>query len=185
MAKEVFKEAERKMQGVIAATKREFAAVRTGRATPSLLDRIQVEYYGTETPLNQLANISAPEARMLTIQPYDKSAVKAIEKAILTSDLGLTPNSDGNLIRIAIPSLTEERRKDLVRLVRKEAEEKRVAVRNVRREANEQLKKLAKDGELSEDEERRAQTEVQELTDKYVAEVDGLLEAKEAEIMEV
>lgn len=183
--KDVLQEAERKMQSVISATKREFAAVRTGRATPALLDRVHVEYYGTETPLNQLANISAPEPRMLTIQPYDKSAVKAIEKAIMASDLGLTPNSDGNLIRIAIPPLTEERRKELVRLVRKEAEEKRVAIRNIRREANDHIKKLQKNGELSEDDSRRAQTEVQELTDKYILEVDRLLEAKEAEIMEV
>ena len=144
-----------------------------------------VEYYGTDTPLNQLANISTPEPRLLVIQPYDKSSIKAIEKAILASDLGLTPNNDGNVIRIAIPTLTEERRKDLVRVVRKNAEEKRIAVRNVRRDANEQLKKLAKDSELSEDDERRWEKEVQELTDKYIAQIDELLASKEAEIMEV
>lgn len=185
MLKDVFKEAERKMNAVIDATKREFATIRTGRATPSLLDRISVEYYGTETPLNQLANISVPEPRMLMVQPWDKSAVKAIEKAILASDLGLTPNSDGNVIRIAIPPLTEERRKELVKIVRKEAEEKRVAVRNVRRDANEEVKALEKSGEISEDESRRAQDDIQELTNKYISKIDELLAAKETEILEV
>lgn len=185
LLKDVFKEAERKMNAVIDATKREFATIRTGRATPSLLDRISVEYYGTETPLNQLANISVPEPRMLMVQPWDKSAVKAIEKAILASDLGLTPNSDGNVIRIAIPPLTEERRKELVKIVRKEAEEKRVAVRNVRRDANEEVKALEKSGEISEDESRRAQDDIQELTNKYISKIDELLAAKETEILEV
>ncbi|NLV91184.1 MAG: ribosome recycling factor [Firmicutes bacterium] len=184
-AESVYKEAEGKMQAVISATRRDFASIRTGRASPALLDRVTVEYYGTDTPLNQLANISTPEPRLLVIQPYDKSSIKAIEKAILASDLGLTPNNDGNVIRIAIPTLTEERRKDLVRVVRKNAEEKRIAVRNVRRDANEQLKKLAKDSELSEDDERRWEKEVQELTDKYIAQIDELLASKEAEIMEV
>lgn len=185
LLKDVFKEAERKMNAVIDATKREFATIRTGRATPSLLDRISVEYYGTETPLNQLANISVPEPRMLMVQPWDKSAVKAIEKAILASDLGLTPNSDGNVVRIAIPPLTEERRKELVKIVRKEAEEKRVAVRNVRRDANEEVKALEKSGEISEDESRRAQDDIQELTNKYISKIDELLAAKETEILEV
>jgi len=185
LLKDVFKEAERKMNAVIDATKREFATIRTGRATPSLLDRISVEYYGTETPLNQLANISVPEPRMLMVQPWDKSAVKAIEKAILASDLGLTPNSDGNVIRIAIPPLTEERRKELVKIVRKEAEEKRVAVRNVRRDANEEVKALEKSGEISEDESRRAQDYIQELTNKYISKMGELLAAKETEILEV
>ena len=184
-AESVYKEAEGKMQAVISATRRDFASIRTGRASPALLDRVTVEYYGTDTPLNQLANISTPEPRLLVIQPYDKSSIKAIEKAILASDLGLTPNNDGNVIRIAIPTLTEERRKDLVRVVRKNAEEKRIAVRNVRRDANEQLKKLAKDSELSEDDERRWEKEVLELTDKYIAQIDELLASKEAEIMEV
>lgn len=182
---EVLREAERKMKNVIESARRDFAAVRTGRANPALLDRIQVEYYGTMTPLNQLANVSAPEPRLLVIQPWDKNSLKNIEKAILKSELGLTPNSDGSVIRIAIPQLTEERRKELVRLVRREAEEKRVAIRNVRREANDTFKSLQKEGKLSEDESRRAQSEVQDLTDKYIARIDEMLEAKEAEIMEV
>ncbi len=173
------------MQAVIAATRRDFAAVRTGRANPALLERVMVDYYGTPTPIQQLATISTPEPRLLTIQPWDRQMVKAIEKAIQQSDLGLTPNSDGQVIRIVLPQLTEERRKELVRLVRKEAEEKRVAIRNIRRDANEALKKLEKDGLLSEDEVRRAQGEIQTLTDHYIREVDHLLEAKEKEIMEV
>lgn len=185
MTKEVLQDCERKMQGVIEATKQAFAAIRTGRANPALLDRIQVEYYGTMTPLNQLATISAPEARLLLIQPWDKNSVKDIEKAILKSDLGLTPNSDGAVIRLVIPPLTEERRKDLVKLVRKEAEDKRVAIRNIRREANESLRDLEKEGSLSEDERHRAEDDVQELTDKYIEIINQLLEAKENEIMEV
>jgi len=173
------------MQGVIEATKQAFAAIRTGRANPALLDRIQVEYYGTMTPLNQLATISAPEARLLLIQPWDKNAIKDIEKAILKSDLGLTPNSDGSVIRLVIPPLTEERRKELVKVVRKEAEDKRVAIRNIRRDANETLRDLEKEGSLPEDERHRAEDEVQKLTDKYIDLVNQLLEAKENEIMEV
>ncbi|NMB24608.1 MAG: ribosome recycling factor [Firmicutes bacterium] len=185
MTKEVLRENERKMQGVIEATKYDFSTVRTGRANPALLDRIQAEYYGTLTPLNQMANISAPEARLLVIQPWDKSAVKDIERAILKSDLGLTPSSDGTVIRIPIPALTEERRKDLVRLVRKGAEDNRIAIRNIRREANDSLRTLEKDGTISEDERHRAESEVQELTDKYIEQINRLLEDKEAEIMEV
>src|SRR5690625_4697059 len=156
------------MKNSVGATRRELAGLRTGRANPSLLDRITIDYYGTPTPLNQMASISVPEARLLVIQPWDKTALKDIEKAILGSDLGLTPNSDGNIIRIQIPQLTEERRKDLARVARKEAEDKRVAVRNIRRDANEALKQLERDGTISEDEERRAQARVQELTDKYI-----------------
>lgn len=185
MIKEVLKENERKMQGVIEATKYDFSTVRTGRANPALLDRIQAEYYGTLTPLNQMANISAPEARLLLIQPWDKSAVKDIERAILKSDLGLTPSSDGTVIRIPIPALTEERRKDLVRLVRKGAEDNRIAIRNIRRDANDSLRALEKDGSISEDDRHRAEAEVQELTDKYIEQINRLLEEKEAEIMEV
>lgn len=181
----VLKEAEEKMKSALQATRRELASIRTGRANPSLLDRITVDYYGTPTPLTQLASISVPEARLLVVQPWDKSVMKEIEKAILSSDLGLTPNSDGQVLRIQIPQLTEERRKDLARVARNEAENKRVAVRNVRRDANEALKQLEKDGVISEDECRRAQTQVQELTDKYVAEIDELLAAKEKEILEV
>lgn len=173
------------MKAAVAAAKRDFGAIRTGRASTSLLDRITVDYYGVATPLNQLAAISAPEPRLLAIQPWDKTQIKAIEKAILESDLGLTPTSDGSIIRIVIPQLTEERRRELVRVVRKEAEEKRVVVRNTRREANDELKKLEKEKQISEDESRRAQEKVQELTDRYIREIDQLLEAKEKEIMEV
>lgn len=185
MIDEVMKDAERRMDGVIAATKKDFASIRTGRANPSLLERIEVEYYGTMTPLNQLASISVPEARSMLIQPWDQSALKDVEKAILQSDLGLTPNNDGTMIRIQVPQLTEERRKELVRWVRKEAEERRVGVRNIRRQANEDIKALEKSGDVSEDDLRRAQTQVQELTDRYIKLIDDLLEVKEKEIMEV
>src|SRR5690625_1924049 len=168
----ILKDSEEKMQNAVQAARRELASIRTGRANPSLLDRITVDYYGTPTPIQQMASVSVPEARLLVIQPWDKSALKEIEKAILSSDLGLTPNSDGSVIRIQIPQLTEERRKDLARIARKEAEDKRVAVRNVRRDANEALKHLEKDWTISEDDERRAQAQVQELTDKYIAEID-------------
>jgi len=185
MVKEVIKQAEEKMKGVIAATKREFAAVRTGRANPAILDRVTVNYYGTATPLSQLANIATPEPRLITIQPWDRTAVKEIEKAILQSDLGLTPNSDGQIIRLAIPPLTGERRKELVRLVRKQAEEMRVVIRGIRREVNDAIKGLEKDGNLPQDEARRQEKVVQEMTDRYIQEVDQLLAQKEQEIMEV
>lgn len=181
----VLNDAEGKMQQAVQAARRELASIRTGRANPALLDRITVDYYGTPTPLNQMASVSVPEARLLVIQPWDKSVIKEIEKAILASELGLTPNSDGTVIRIQIPQLTEERRRDLARVARKEAEEKRIAVRNVRRDANEELKRLEKEGVISEDDCRRAQTDVQELTDQYVKEIDELLAAKEKEILEV
>lgn len=176
---------EQNMEKSIQGLSKEFASVRAGRANPGLLDKIVVDYYGVATPLNQLSNISAPEARLLTVQPWDKSVLGTVEKAILKSDLGLTPNNDGNIIRIAIPQLTEERRKELVKLVKKMAEEARVAVRNLRREANDDIKKMEKDGDISQDESRRIQDEVQELTDKYVEEVNKVLAGKEAEIMEV
>ncbi|MGI6147976.1 MAG: ribosome recycling factor [Limnochordia bacterium] len=182
---EILKEGESRMQGVIAATKKSFAAVRTGRANPALLDRIVVSYYGTPTPLTQMAGVSAPEPRLLVISPWDKNSLKDIERAILASDLGLTPTNDGSVIRLAIPPLTEERRRDLVKVVRKDAEEHRVAVRNIRRDMNDAVKKLEKNGEISEDESRRVQSEIQELTNKYIAEIDNLLELKEKEIMEV
>ena len=185
MIDEILRQVEERMKSAVAAAKRDFAAIRTGRATTALLDRVTVDYYGTPTPLNQLAAVSAPEPRLLTIQPWDKSQIQAIEKAILQSDLGLTPNSDGSLIRIAIPQLTEERRRELVRVVRKEAEDKRVVIRNTRRDANENLKKLEKEKQISEDDSRRAQERVQELTDRYIRDIDQLLEAKEKEIMEV
>jgi ribosome recycling factor len=179
------KNCEERMKAVIQMTKKEYASIRTGRANPALLDGILVDYYNTPTPLNQLTSISVPEPRMLVLQPYDKSAIGNIEKAILKSDLGLNPSSDGNVIRISIPHLTEERRRDLVKVVRKKAEEMRVAVRNVRRDTNETLKKMEKNKSISEDELKIALEGVQELTDKYVSEVDELLKRKEQEIMEV
>jgi len=181
----LLQEAEEKMKQAVQAARRDLAAIRTGRANPSLLERVEVDYYGTLLPINQLASISVPEPRLLVIQPWDKNAVKMIEKAILKSDLGLTPTTDGNVLRIQLPPLTEERRKELARLARKEAEDKRVAVRNVRRDVNDAIKKLEKDGQLSEDECRRAQSQVQELTDRYIKEIDDLLAAKEKEILEV
>lgn len=185
MIESVLSDLETRMKSVITSAQNEFASVRTGRANPSLLERIQIDYYGTPTPLTQMATVNVPEPRLFVIQPWDKSVIKEIEKAILQSDLGLTPNNDGSVIRIQIPPLTEERRKDLVKIVRKEAEERRVAIRNLRRQANDDLKSLEKDGELSEDDVRRGQAKVQELTDRYIQQVDQLLEAKEKEIMEV
>lgn len=185
MVEKTLKDCESKMQAVIQLTKKEFASIRTGRANPALLDGVMVDYYGTPTPLNQLANITVPESRLLVLQPYDKSAIGNIEKAIVKADLGLNPTNDGNVIRISIPHLTEERRRDLVKVVRKKAEELRVAVRNVRRDTNEILKKMEKDKQISEDELRTALEDVQELTDRYIAEIDELLEHKEQEILEV
>lgn len=173
------------MKKAVANLGRELATLRAGRANPSLLERIQIDYYGVPTPLNQLAGISVPEARMLLIQPYDKSVVDEIEKAILKSDLGLTPSNDGDVIRISIPPLTEERRTELVKLVKKYAEENKVAVRNVRRDLNDELKKSEKSGDITEDELRRLTDDVQNLTDKYIAEIDQVAEEKEKEIMEV
>jgi len=167
----------------IEATRHEFATVRTGRASPHLLDRVNVDYYGTSTPLKQLANVAATEARLLTITPYDKSAIKHMEKAILESDLGLTPSNDGNLIRLTIPELTEERRKELVKVVHGLAEEGRVAVRNIRRDCMHDLRELRKEGEVGEDEERRAEGELQKLTDARIAEIEELLKGKEEEIL--
>jgi ribosome recycling factor len=176
-------ETEERMQAVIDVAKKELAAVRTGRANPALLNKIIVDYYGTPTPLNQLASITAPDARLLVVQPWDKNSIKDVEKAILKSELGLTPNVDGNTIRLPIPQLTEERRKELVKMIRKDIEEKRVAIRNIRRDSNDKLRAAEKNGELPEDDARRAQDEVQKLTDKYIAEVDRLLAAKEEEIL--
>jgi ribosome recycling factor len=163
----------------------EFNTVRTGRASAALLDRIQIDYYGTPTPLQQLASINVPEPRMITIQPYDPGSIKTIERAIQESDLGLTPSNDGKLIRLPIPQLTEERRKELVKVVRGLAEDGRVAVRNVRRDAMHHLKELVRNGDVGDDDERRAEEKVQKLTDDHVAKIDELLKRKEAEIMEV
>ncbi len=185
MVEEIYIEAGERMDKVISAFQRELATLRAGRATPALLDRIEVNYYGTPTPLIQLAGITAPEPRLLVVQPWDKSSMGDIEKAILKSDLGLTPVNDGNIIRLSIPQLTEERRRELVKHVRKKAEESRVSIRNIRRDANESLKQLEKSSEISEDEWRRAQDEIQELTDEKIAPIDELLQAKEKEVMEV
>lgn len=179
------KDAKRRMEGAVHALNTEFASVRTGRASTALLDRITVDAYGTRTPLNQLATIHAPEARLLTVQPFDRTILPAVEKAIQESDLGLTPNNDGQIIRLPVPQLTEERRKEMVRLVHKMAEEGRVAVRNVRRDVLNELKRAEKDGELSRDELKGAQDQVQKLTDAEVKAIDELMSRKEAEILEV
>ena len=182
---EFIQDAQNRMDASVEHTKTEFNTVRTGRASAALLDRITIEYYGTPTPLSNMATISAPEARLLSIQPYDASQIKAIEKAIQESDLGLTPSNDGKLIRLPIPSLTEERRKDLVKVVRRYAEEGKVAIRNVRRDVMRHLEELVKNGDVGDDEERRAEAQVQKLTDDHVKKLDDLLKHKEAEIMEV
>lgn len=173
------------MEGALEALRRDFASVRTGKATPSLLDGVRVEAYGSLVPLNQVGTVSAPEPRMLTIQPWDKSQLKAIERGIAEADLGLNPSNDGNIIRIPIPALTEERRKDFVRQLHRMAEEGRVSIRQARKDANDAVKQRQKDGELSEDEARREQDEVQTMTNQYVERVDELLKRKEAEVMEV
>ena len=178
-------EASRKMDRSVEAAAHEFNTVRTGRASAALLDRVQIDYYGTMTPLQQLATINVPEPRMLTVQPYDPGSIKTIERAIQESDLGLTPSNDGKLIRLPIPQLTEERRKELVKVVKGLAEEGRVAVRNVRRDAMHHLKELVRNGDVGDDEERRAEERVQKLTDDHVSKIDELLKRKEAEIMEV
>jgi ribosome recycling factor len=182
---DLVQDAGRRMDKSVEAAQTEFATLRTGRASPALLDRVQIDYYGQQTPLKQLATISAPEPRLLTIQPFDPNSVSTIERAIQESDLGLTPNNDGKLIRLPIPQLTEERRKELVKVVRHMAEEGRVAVRNVRRDAIHHLKELVDKGEVGSDEEHRAEDRVQKLTDEHVHEIDELLKRKEAEIMEV
>jgi ribosome recycling factor len=182
---ELLADARDRMTKSVESMRHEFGSVRTGRASPALLDRINVDYYGTQTALKQLATISAPEARLLTIQPYDKSSIKAIERAILESDVGLTPNNDGNLIRLGIPELTEERRKQLVKVVRHIAEEGRVAVRNIRRDVMHDLRELKEAGETGSDDEHRAEVELQKLTDQRVTELDELLKHKEEEILEV
>ena len=182
---DLVQDAERRMDKSVESTQVEFNTVRTGRASAALLDRITVDYYGQQTPLKQLATINVPEPRMLTIQPFDPSSMKAIEKAIQESDLGLTPSNDGKLIRLPIPQLTEERRKELVKVVRKLAEEGRVSVRNVRRDVMHNLQELSKKGEVGDDDERRAEERVQKLTDGHTSTIDDLLKHKEAEIMEV
>jgi ribosome recycling factor len=173
------------MEKAIEALHSDLRAIRTGRASPALLEKLQVEYYGTPTPLNQLAGVSVPEPRMLMIRPYDRNTIAAIERAIQKSDLGLTPSNDGQVVRLMIPQLTEERRKDLSKQVGRRVEEARVAARNIRRDANDRLAKMEKDKEISEDDLRDAQKEIQKLTDDYIKQIDEIGKAKEAEIMEV
>ncbi|MGH2956097.1 MAG: ribosome recycling factor [Solirubrobacterales bacterium] len=185
MIDELLADAKERMGKSVEATRNQLATVRTGRASPHLLDRLMVDYYGTETPLQQLAQIAATDARMLTVTPYDKSSISAIEKAVMESDLGLTPSNDGNVIRLQIPELTEERRKELVKVVHHVAEEGRVGVRNVRRDVMHDLRELKKEGEAGSDEEHRAEEELQKQTDAAIREIDGLLKSKEEEILEV
>jgi ribosome recycling factor len=182
---ETLHDAEQKMRSAVSVTQEELASVRTGRANPKLLDRITVDYYGTHVPLRDLAGFSVPEPRLLVIQPYDRSAIGSIEKAIMSSDLGLTPSNDGNVIRLSFPALTEERRKDLTKLARERVEEGRVSIRNVRRHAKETLERLEREHTISEDDLRRAEQKLQKLTDQYVAEMDQLLEHKEKDLTEV
>jgi ribosome recycling factor len=182
---ELIADAAERMAKSVEATKHEFATVRTGRASPQLLDRIVVDYYGAPTPLQQLATLNAPEARLLTVQPYDKASIKAIEKAIMESDIGLTPNNDGNVIRLAVPELNEERRRELVKVIRTIAEEGRIAIRNIRRDVMHDLRELKEAGETGADDERRAEQELQKTTDARIAELDGSLKTKEEELMEV
>ncbi|MGC9336176.1 MAG: ribosome recycling factor, partial [Anaerolineae bacterium] len=180
----LYQDTQDRMEKSLAALKHELNRVRTGRASLSLLDGIRVDYYGTPTPLNQMASLSIPESRLIVIQPWDTSAIKDIEKALLKSDLGLTPSSDGKVVRIAIPPLTEERRKQLVKMVYKIGEEHKVAVRNIRRDGNEMLKTLKKDGDISEDEAFKAQEEIQKFTDNFIGRIDDTVKAKEKEILE-
>ncbi|MCX5801163.1 MAG: ribosome recycling factor [Candidatus Eisenbacteria bacterium] len=185
MEKETIARIEQKMKKAVEHLRQELASVRTGKATTALLDSVKVDYYGSNVPLNQVAGVSAPEPRLLIVHPWERTMVPAIEKAILKADLGLNPANDGTVIRIPIPPLTEERRKDLVKIVKKMVEEGRVGVRNLRREGNEEIKKLEKDAKISEDTARKSQNDVQKLTDKYIQLMEELLSKKEAEIMEV
>lgn len=185
MIDQLFSSLEDRMEKAIQALKRDFTTLRAGRANPSMLDRVMVDYYGSQVPISQMANVTVPEPRMLVIQPWDKGTLKEIERAILISDLGITPSNDGSVIRLAIPQLTEQRRLDLVKQARKMAEESRVALRNIRRDGNDDIKKLEKSGDVSEDDSRRAQEHVQDLTNKFTAEIEKQLSAKEKEITEV
>lgn len=185
MIDDVKRDTEQRMQASIDALVRDLGSIRTGRASPALVERMMVDYYGTSTPLNQIAGISAPEPRLLVIQPWDKGALSAIERAIQMSELGLTPNNDGQVIRLSIPQLTEDRRKDLVRMLRGKVEEGKVSVRNVRRDAIDSLKDLLKEKEIGEDEERRAESDIQDLTNRFIEEAEALGHAKEEEVLEV
>lgn len=185
MLKDIIKEAEEKMKKSISVLKQDLSTMKAGRANPSILDRIEVDYYGTMTPLNQMANVSAPEPRILLIQPWDKSSMKSIEKAILVSDLGLNPSNDGNAIRLVIPELTEETRKNIVKSVKKAGEESKVAVRSIRRDANDKVKALKKDNSITEDEVKKAEEDIQKKTDSFIKEIEKLVEVKEKEVMTV
>lgn len=185
MIEDLLKDSDERMQKGIEALRKEYGSIRAGRANPSILDKVLVDYYGTPTPVNQLANISVPEPRILAIQPWDKSLLPSLEKAILKSDLGLNPSSDGTVIRLIIPQLTAEKRTELVKTLKKKAEESRVAIRNIRRDVNDHLKKLEKDHKASEDEVKRAQDDLQKMTDKHIKGIDHVLEVKEKEILEV
>ena len=182
---ELIQDARERMAKSVESCRHELATVRTGRASPHLLDRIVVDYYGTETPLKQMAQVAASDARLLTITPYDKSSIKSIEKAIIDSDLGLTPNNDGSVVRLQIPELNEERRREMVKIVHAVGEEGKVAIRNIRRDVMHDLRELKKEGDVGEDEERRSEAELQKITDASTHQIDDLLKAKEAEVMEV
>ncbi len=185
MVNEMIKQAEERMKKSIQALRSEFVTVRTGRASASLIDKVMIDYYGTETAVSQVATVSVPEARLLLIQPWDKGLIEPIEKAILKSSLGLNPSNDGNVIRVPVPQLNEERRKELVKMVKSMAEEAKVAVRNIRRDMNDSFKSSEKSGQISEDDMRRLQSEIQKMTDKFIAEIDEMVKHKEEEIMEV
>ena len=185
LLEELIQDGADRMKKSVESIRHEFSSVRTGRASPALLDRVQVDYYGAATPIKQLATVNVPEARLITVQPYDASSIKAIEKAIMESDIGLTPNNDGRLIRMSIPELNEERRRDLVKVVRHIAEEGRVAIRNIRRDVMHDLRELKESGDAGADDEHRAEVELQKLTDARIAELETALKAKEAEILEV
>lgn len=185
MIDDVKKDAEQRMQGAVDALRRDLSSIRTGRASPALVERLSVDYYGTPTPLNQIAGVSAPEPRLLVIQPWDRSALASIERAIQQSELGITPNNDGQIIRLSIPQLTEERRKDLVRQLRSKVEEGKIAVRNVRRDAMDSVKDLLKEKSIGEDDERRAESEIQDLTNRFIEEADAVGQSKEEEVLEV
>ena len=182
---EILMSAEERMEKAVVALKESFGGVRTGRANAKVLDRIKVDYYGVPTPINQMAGVKTPEAHLLIVEPWDKGTLRAIEQAILESDLGVTPNNDGNVLRLPFPTLTEERRRDLVKQCKTSAEEARVAVRNARRDANSAVEKAVKNDNLPEDESKRAEAEIQKITDKFVAEIDEMLKHKEAEVMEI
>lgn len=182
--KEVYKEATNKMEKTLQVLRSDLASIRAGRANPHLLDRIMVDYYGTPTPINQVGNISSPEPRLLVISPWEPNMIPAIEKEIMKSDIGITPNNDGKVIRLVFPELTEERRKELVKVINKYGEESKIAVRSIRRDANDTLKKMKKDNEITEDEQRLGENEVQSITDDHVQQIDDIIKEKEKEILE-